>query len=489
MDTSTVIIGAGHAGLAMSRRLTERSIDHVVLERGEVANSWRTERWNSLRLLTPNWQSRLAGVRYDGDDPDGYMSMPEVIRFISDYAATINAPVLTDTTVTRVGVSECGYEVTTDRGTWNCATVVLASGACNIANVPAIAPAVPTVVQMLTPMTYRSPEELDDRGVLVVGASATGVQLADEIHRTGRPVTIAVGEHVRLPRTYRKRDIQWWMDAAGILDERYDQVDDLVRARHLPSPQLIGTADHRSIDLNTLNDLGIEIVGRLGSMRDGVAQFSGGLANTCRLADLKMNRLLDRLDGWAVDVGLDEVDTPHRFEPTRLSASPSLEIDLRRDGIGTIIWATGYRPDYSWLDVPVLDHKGRVRHDGGIINGARGMYLLGAHVLRRRRSSFIHGAAQDTHDIAAHLHDHLHRHRSGAVLPPLPRAAPPPAGDMTMANKKGDGGGGTSRGRPITDADIDIDIERVAAEAEAGYDIANRREPLKVWVPRPRVLA
>jgi putative flavoprotein involved in K+ transport len=414
-NTSAVIIGAGHAGLAMSRRLTERSIDHVVLERGEVANSWRTERWESLRLLTPNWQSHLPGMRYTGDDPDGYMTMPEVIGFISDYAATIDAPVLAGTTVTKVGVHDDGYQVTTDRGTWNCATVVLASGACNIANVPPLAKAVPAAIRMLTPMTYRSPGELDDRGVLVVGASATGVQLADEIHRSGRPVTLAVGEHVRLPRMYRGRDIQWWMDAAGILDERYDQVDDLTRARHLPSPQLIGTADHRSIDLNTLHDLGVAIVGRMGSMRDGVAQFSGGLANICRLADLKMNRLLDRFDQWADGVGPDNVDAPHRFQPTQLSATTPLEIDLRRRGIGTIIWATGYRPDFSWLDAPVLDRKGRIRHDGGIVDGAPGMYLLGAHVLRRRRSSFIHGAEQDTDDLATALHHHLDHRRSLAA--------------------------------------------------------------------------
>lgn len=410
--TSTVIIGAGHAGLAMSRRLTERSIDHVVLERGEVANSWRTERWDSLRLLTPNWQSQLPGSGYIGGDPDGYMTMPEVIEFISGYATAIEAPVLTKTTVSRVGVTGDGYQVTTNQGIWNSNAVVLASGACNIASVPPLATAVPTAIRMLTPMSYRSPEELDDRAVLVVGASATGVQLADEIHRSGRPVTIAVGEHVRLPRTYRGRDIQWWMDAAGILDERHDQVDDLVRARHVPSPQLIGTSDHRSIDLNSLHDLGIQIVGRLVSMCDGVAQFSGGLANTCRLADLKMNRLLDRLDEWAIDVALDCAETPHRFQPTEFATAPPLEIDLIRRNIGTIIWATGYRPDLSWLDVPVRDQKGRILHHGGVVDGAPGLYLLGAHLLRRRRSSFIHGAERDTDDLAVSLHDHLDRQRS-----------------------------------------------------------------------------
>ena len=407
MDTTAVIIGAGHAGLAMSRRLTERSIDHVVLERGEVANSWRTERWDSLRLLTPNWQSRLPGLTYEGDEPDGYMDMPEVIDLISRYAELVAAPVRTGTTVTRVSRSATGYVVATDRGDWRCATVVVASGAANVANVPATAADVPATIASLTPLDYRTPDQLDGGGVLVVGASATGVQLAEEICRSGRPVTIAVGEHVRLPRLYRGRDIFWWMDAQGVLDERYDEVDDLVRARHLPSPQLIGTPERRSIDLDALAAAGVRVVGRLGRIRDGVAQFSGSLANVCTLADLKMARLLTALDDWATATGRDDVDAPHRPPPTALPPRSPLELHLARHGIDTVLWATGFRPDHSWLDVPVLDHKGRIRHDGGIVRDAPGMYLLGASVLRRRRSSFISGAEQDSAELSAHLHDHL----------------------------------------------------------------------------------
>ncbi|HSB86869.1 MAG TPA: NAD(P)-binding domain-containing protein [Ilumatobacteraceae bacterium] len=407
MDTTTVIIGAGHAGLAMSRQLSEHSIDHVVLERGEVANSWRTERWDSLRLLTPNWQTSLPGKNYRGNDPDGFMTMPEVAELIGSYAAGIDAPVQTGTTVSRVAATETGYQVVTDRGVWTCATVVLASGACSLVNVPAIAAATPSAVAGVTPLTYRSPDQLEDAGVLVVGGSATGLQLADEIHRSGRQVTLAVGEHVRMPRTYRGRDVFWWMEAAGVLDERYDEVDDLVRARHVPSPQLIGTPDRRSLDLNSLAELGVEIVGRLGAIRDGVALFSGGLANTCRLADLKLNRLLDRFDDWERRADAGVLEPPHRLEPTSVGARATLEVDLRRRSIGTILWATGFRPDHSWLDVPVLDHKGRVRHDGGIVTDAPGMYLLGGSLLRTRRSSYIAGAEHDTDALASHLHDYL----------------------------------------------------------------------------------
>jgi putative flavoprotein involved in K+ transport len=407
MRTTTVIIGAGHAGLTMSRRLTERSIDHVVLERGEVANSWRTERWSSLRLLTPNWQTTLPGKTYAGNDPDGFMTMPEVVDFIGSYAASIDAPVQTNTTVSRLAATDTGYQVVTDRDTWNCATVVLASGACSVAKVPAIAAATPSAVARVTPLRYRSPDQLDDGGVLVVGGSATGVQLADEIQRSGRHVTLSVGEHVKMPRTYRGRDIFWWMESAGLLDERYDEVDDLTRARHVPSPQLIGTPEGRSIDLNSLSALGVEIVGRLGTIRDGVALFSGGLANTCRLADLKLNRLLNRFDEWESRADAGVVEPPHRFESTTVAAAATLEIDLRRRNIGTIVWATGFGPDHSWLDVPVLDHKGRVRHDGGVVNDAPGMYLLGGNLLRTRRSSYIAGASHDTEALADHLHQHL----------------------------------------------------------------------------------
>ena len=407
MDITTVVIGAGHSGLAMSRRLTERSVDHVILERGEIANSWRTQRWDSLRLLTPNRQSRLPGLSYDGSDADDFMTVPEVVAFIELYAAAITAPVQTGTMVIRVAATSTGYAVTTDRGDWKCATVVIASGATNLANIPSMAAAVPGSIDMVTPLTYRSPEALSERGVLIVGASATGVQLADEIQRSGRPVTLSVGEHVRLPRTYRGRDIFWWMDAAGVLDERHDEVDDLVRARHVPSPQLIGTPEHRSIDLNTLAELGVQIVGRLCAIQDRVAQFSGGLANTCRLADLKMNRLLNRLDTWADSSEADVHDPPQRFDPTSVPSAPTLEIDLHKQDISTIIWATGYRPDYSWLDVPVLDRKGQIRHDGGIVSNAPGMYLLGGNLLRSRRSSYIAGADQDTYELAEHLHAYL----------------------------------------------------------------------------------
>ena len=401
----------------MSRVLTGHSIDHVVLERGEVANSWRQERWDSLRLLTPNWLSRLPGYAYEGSDPHGFMNLPEIVNFIAGFAAESSAPVRTQTKVTSVSSIEGGYRVATDHGEICCRSLVLATGASNSPRVPDLHRAVPQAVQCLTTFGYRNPDQLPAGGVLIVGAAATGVQLADEIHRSGRPVTLCVGEHVRLPRSYRGRDILWWMENSGVWNQRYDQIEDLERARRLPSPQLVGTPEHSTLELNTLSGAGIEIVGKLAAVRDGRALFSGGLANQFALADLKMERLLDTFDAWARDSHVDtEVGPVERFAPTRMPTSTRLSLDLRSGEIRTIVWATGYRPDYRWLHVPVVTHKGELRHDGGVVTEAPGMYALGLPVLRRRKSTFINGAEADACDLAQHLAGYL----AGCGAPGLP---------------------------------------------------------------------
>jgi putative flavoprotein involved in K+ transport len=412
-----VVVGAGHSGLAMSLMLSQLAIDHVVLERGEVANSWRHERSSSLRLLTPNWQSRLPGYAYNSANPDGFMTMPEVVAFIASYARFITAPVRTGVTVTSVLATDDGYRVETDRGAWRCRAVVLASGAHGLPNLPAFALSAPGSVQSLTTKQYREPDQLDDRGVLVVGASASGLQLADEIARSGRKVTLSVGEHIRMLRTYRGLDIQRWLDALGLLDERYDTVDDIVRARRVPSPQLIGTPERATLDLNALTERGVTLVGRLAAIHNGKAQFSGSLRNHCAMADLKLGRLLDSIDRWLVEhpthpmaaVAFEEsADPAARFTPTRIAEDPALTLDLSKGSIGTVLWATGFRPDLHWLQVPVFDRKGRLRHDGGIVD-APGLYVLGLNFMRRRKSSFMHGAADDVRELGEHLAGYLRR--------------------------------------------------------------------------------
>jgi putative flavoprotein involved in K+ transport len=302
---------------------------------------------------------------------------------------------------------EDGYALTTSHGETHSRSVVIASGACNQAAVPVFAGMLLPDVEQLTAFAYRNPAELPDGGVLVVGASATGVQLAAELRQSGRPVILSVGEHVRLPRTYRGRDVLWWMEASGVWDQRYDEVDDLTRARQLPSPQLVGTPERTTLDLNALSAMGVGLVGRWAGLRDGRALFSGGLRNVCSLADLKLDRLLDVFDDWArTDREGPEGPAPERLAPTEVPRSARLELDLRSGEIRTIIWATGFQPDYRWLDVPVVDGKGHLRHDGGVVESP-GLYALGLPVLRRRKSTFICGIEDDARDVIDHLSGYL----------------------------------------------------------------------------------
>jgi putative flavoprotein involved in K+ transport len=372
-----------------------------------VANSWRRERWDSFRLLTPNWLSRLPGLRYEGPDPDGYMTTAEVTGFIEAFAKHSGAPVRAGTEVTSVRPADGGYTVTTSSGEIRCRAVVIASGAFNRPAVPPLSGALPESVQQVTPFGYREPSQLPGGGVLVVGASATGVQLAAELQLSGRPVVLSVGEHTRLPRTYRGRDVLWWMNAAGVWDQRYDEIEDLTRARRLPSPQLVGTPERSTLDLNALTSMGVELVGRWAAVRDGRALFSGGLRNVFSLADLKLARLLDTFDEWALTSGRDaEFGPPERSALTRVPPSARLQLDLGSGEIRSVVWATGFRPDYRWLDVPVTDAKGRLRHDGGAVDSP-GLYALGLPVLRQRKSSFMCGVEDDARAVTGHLADYL----------------------------------------------------------------------------------
>ncbi len=404
---STVIIGAGQAGLSMSRCLSRAGIDHVILERGEVGNSWRRERWDSLRLLSPNWQSRLIDYSYQGDDVDGFMSVNEFITYLDGYCETVSAPVHTGVTVNQVTRTQNGYRVLTDTGEWQCRALVIATGASNVPRVPGFARAVPASIDCLDTAQYKNPGQLRDGGVLVVGASASGLQLAEEIQHSGRQVTVAAGEQVRMPRHYRGRDIMWWLDRCGVLDQRYTEVEELTRARRVASLQLVGSNPARNLDINSLSREGVRFVGRLSSIQGHRALFSGSLANLCKMADLKMNRMLRVIDRWIDEKGLgDGLPPVPEMEPARVDSNPRLEVDLGSGEIRTILWATGYRPDYSWLKVPVLDSKGCLLHDGGVVD-LPGLYVIGLPFLRRRKSVFIDGVADDARELSAHLSEYL----------------------------------------------------------------------------------
>lgn len=400
--TDTLVVGGGQAGLALSRCLSDRGIDHVVIERGRIAERWRSERWDSLRLLTPNWQTRLPGFRYDGSDPDGFMTMADVVGFFDRYAGLLDVPVMEHTTVTRVAPVADAFLVDTDRGAWRARSVVVATGHCDVPTMPASTQRFAPDVYQTVPTRYRNPDSLPEGGVLVVGASASGVQLADELLRAGRAVTLAVGHHLRVARRYRGRDIMWWLDRTGILDEGADAVYDVEVSRDQPSFQLVGTPEHATLDLLALKRRGARVVGRLLAGDGHRVAFDDDLIVTTVAADLKWASLRQRLDRcaeWAELAG-----PPEPFVPTwpEFLEAPT-ELDLRAEGIRSVIWAVGFRRQYPWLQVPgVLDRRGELRHDGGVTTRP-GLYALGLHFMRRRKSAFIDGVGQDAETLADHI--------------------------------------------------------------------------------------
>ncbi len=400
--TDTIIIGGGQAGLVMSHSLAGRGIDHVILERGRVAERWHSERWDSLRMLTPRWQSRLPGWSYRGPDPDGFMSKQEVITYLDDYARSFTAPVHTGVTVDAVERDPAGFRVQTDAGVWRAPNVVVATGHCDRPHVPPMAAALAPRISQVAPSRYRRPEYLRHGGVLVVGASATGVQLAAEIARSGRPVTLAAGRHTRLPRRYRGRDIMAWFDAMGVLREGTGQAWDIEASRRQPSLQLVGSDDHRSLDLGVLQELGVRVAGRMIGAFGHRVYLADDLAESVHRAEMKMHEQLDRVDRYVTDHGLESVvAAPERPSRVRVPDAPRV-LDLAADGIQTVVWATGYRREYPWLRVPVLDARGEIRHEGGITSEP-GLYALGLFYMRRRNSSFLDGVGADAADLADHI--------------------------------------------------------------------------------------
>lgn len=406
MDTTAVVvIGAGPAGLAVSGALSAAGVDHVVLERHGVGHSWRHERWDTLRTLTPNWMNGLPSLPYRGPDPDGYMTAGELADRLDGYAGVMAAPVLTGVEVSAIRPRRRGHVVEADAGSWLADAVVLATGPGQ-SDIPAVSADLPESLHQVTASQYRNPGQLGDR-VLVVGASASGVQIADEVVRSGRDVTLAVGEHVRLPRTYRGRDILWWMQALGISSRRWDDdIGDLARARHVPSPQLVAG---RTLDLRTLREQGVELVGRLVGVRDQRLQLSGSLANLIANADLKQARLLDQIDGFVSEVGIAAL-VPDRPPPTVVDTPPT-SVDVA--AFDTVLWATGNRYAPPQLDACHLDQRGRVVHDGGLLR-TPGLFAIGLPFLRRRSSTFLTGIGRDAVELSMEIRRHLDRATAAA---------------------------------------------------------------------------
>jgi putative flavoprotein involved in K+ transport len=390
--------------MAVSRLLTHARREHVVLDRGRVGERWRTERWDSLQLLTPAWMNRLPAWHSAGD-PDAFLSAGQFVRELDRYAASFDAPVLTGIKVERLTNGPGGtYDVHTDHGAWRARSVVVATG-------PHGSPYVPAAVdhadlRVITSNRYRNPARIDRGGVLVVGASSSGVQIADELARSGRDVVLSVGRHTRVPRRYRGMDIFWWLEVTGRLARTIDEMPDPDAARREPSLQLVGRAVAETVesdvDLAALQRRGVRLTGRLESLQGARARFCDGLADLTATAEQRMHTLLDSIDRYVVRAGLDrEVLAPVR--PARVPATTApAELDLDSEGIRTVVLATGYRADNGWVDLPITGPDGRFRQTRGLTE-APGVYVVGQPFQHRRDSGFIGGAHLDAHAVVHHL--------------------------------------------------------------------------------------
>jgi putative flavoprotein involved in K+ transport len=402
----TVIIGAGHAGLAVSRLLTLVGRDHVVLDRGRLGESWRSARWDSLHLLTPNWMARLPGWAHTGPDSDAFMSASHFVRYLEGYAASFGAPVLAGMRVLEVSAAGEGYRVVTDDTTWLARHVVVATGPGAQTRVPAAVEGLDPAVHLTTSADYRNPRQLPEGGVLVVGASASGVQIADELAAAGRQVVVAVGRHNRMPREYRGMDIYWWLERTGRTARTIDEVADPVAARREPSMQLIGRRGHQSgprdLDLRTLQARGVRLAGHLADAQGHQVAFADDLADSVRSADVRLHRFLDVVDRHIDESGLaSEVWPADRPKAVALQAAP-VALDLAAEHIGTVLLATGFRQHHAWLKLPVTAADGSIRQRRGR-TPARGLYVVGQRFQHRRDSGMIDGAGHDAAMVVSDL--------------------------------------------------------------------------------------
>lgn len=397
-EVEVLVVGAGQAGVAMSEHLSERGIPHLVLERHRVAERWRTERWDSLVANGPVWHDRFPGMEFADLQPGAFASKEQVADYFVAYAEKIGAPIRCGVEVTSVhrNVGAAGFRVKTSDGDFNARYVVAATGPFQKPVIPAVVPDAAGLVQIHS-SSYRNPGQLAEGAVLVVGAGSSGVQIAAEIKRSGRPVYLSVGPHDRPPRNYRGRDFCWWLGVLG----KWDASTPPMGAEHV-TIAVSGADGGHTVDFRALADSGIKLVGRTVSFDNGTMRFAQDLRNNVENGDVHYMGLLDEADTYIECNGLDLPEEPEartlRPDPESL-ADPLLELDLAGAGVTSIVWATGFAVDYSWLQVDAFDENGRPRQQRGV-STEPGVYFLGLPWQSRRGSSFIWGVWHDAKYVA-----------------------------------------------------------------------------------------
>ncbi|WP_448118550.1 flavin-containing monooxygenase [Pseudomonas serbica] len=397
----TLIVGAGQAGVAMSEHLSKLGVPHLVLERNRIAERWRTGRWDSLVANGPAWHDRFPGLEFDDISPDGFAPKERVADYFEAYARKFKAPIRTGVEVQKVerNVGRPGFTIETSQGVIEASRVVAATGPFQRPVIPPIAPKDAQLLQIHS-ADYRNPGQLPEGAVLVVGAGSSGVQIADELQRSGKQVYLSVGAHDRPPRAYRNRDFCWWL---GVLGE-WDQAAMKPGREHV-TIAVSGAQGGRTVDFRGLAHAGMVLVGLTQSFNGSVATFQANLADNLARGDENYLALLDAADAYIERNGLDLPEEPearHTFPEPDCVTNPVLELDLAKAGVTSIIWATGFAVDYSWLQVDAFDDNGKPRHQRGVSSEA-GVYFLGLPWQSRRGSSFIWGVWHDAKYVADHI--------------------------------------------------------------------------------------
>ena len=401
-DHDTVVIGGGQAGLAMSAVLNQRAREHVVLERGQIGERWRTERWDSLRFQFPNWSLQLPGYTYSGNNPDGFAHWREIVSLIESYATSNRAPVREQTEVTSLTVGDSGFVLTVPEGTIVARSVVVASGPFQRPLIPQCSREIAQSVVQTDPTRYRRPQELPDGAVLVVGSGASGCQIADELLRAGRTVCLSVSRHRRVPRRFRGNDVYWWLDRMG----RFEQSIDSFPGRQWP-PGIVVTGVSGGYDVNVrrLAADGVRVIGRILDASDRRLAVGRNANEVLDEADSAFDGFLSSAHEFAsahpdLDLAEDESGESQAL-PSHVAEVESF--DLSRERVATIIWATGYEYDYSWLHAPVLDVNGRPVQQRGI-SPVQGLYFLGLHWMHTIKSGLLSGVGRDAEYLAEHMY-------------------------------------------------------------------------------------